>query len=65
MMSILLRKRRDLDGPFWPSVANINILGVITEKPYRKLLERNVVYIPIITYIHVTSIYTMALYCII
>ena len=34
---------------------NIYILGVFTEKPYRKPLGRNVVYIPIITLSHATS----------
>ena len=31
------------------------ILGVFTEKPYSKALERNVVYIPIITLSRATS----------
>ena len=31
------------------------ILGVFTEKPYSKPLERNVVYIPKITLSHATS----------
>ena len=35
--------------------ANIYILGVFTEKPYSKPLERNVVYIPIITLSHAMS----------
>ena len=34
---------------------NIYILGVYTEKPYSKPLERNVVYIPRITLNHATS----------
>ena len=34
---------------------NIYILGVLTEKPYSKSLEHNVVYIPIITLCHATS----------
>ena len=34
---------------------NIYMLGVFTEKPYSKPLERNVVYIPIITLSHTTS----------
>ena len=34
---------------------NIYILDVFTEKPYSKSLERNVVYIPIITLSHKTS----------
>ena len=34
---------------------NIYILGVFTEKPYSKQLERNVVYIPINTLSHATS----------
>ena len=34
---------------------NIYILGVFTEKPNSKPLERNVVYIPIITLSHATS----------
>ena len=34
---------------------NIYILGVFTEKPYSKPLERTVVYIPIITLSHATS----------
>ena len=34
---------------------NIYILDVFTEKPYSKPLERNVVYIPIITLSHPTS----------
>ena len=34
---------------------NIYILGVFTEKPYSKPLERNVVCIPIITLSHATS----------
>ena len=33
----------------------IYILGVFTEKPYSKPLERNVVYVPIITLSHATS----------
>ena len=33
----------------------IYILGVFTEKPYSKPLERNVVYIPIITLSHAAS----------
>ena len=33
----------------------IYILGVFTEKPYSKPLERNVVYIPVITLSHATS----------
>ena len=33
----------------------IYIFGVFTEKPYSKPLERNVVYIPIITLSHATS----------
>ena len=36
-------------------ILNIYILGVFTEKPYSKPLERNVVYIPIITLSHATS----------
>ena len=36
-------------------VYNIYILGVLTEKPYSKPLERNVVYIPIITLSHAMS----------
>ena len=34
---------------------NIYILGIFTEKPYSKPLERNVVYIPITTSSHTTS----------
>ena len=34
---------------------NIYIVGVFTEIPYGKPLERNVVYIPIITLSHATS----------
>ena len=34
---------------------NIYTLGVFTEKPYSKPLERNVVYIPIITLSHAMS----------
>ena len=34
---------------------NIYILGVFTEKHYNKPLERNVIYIPIITLSHATS----------
>ena len=34
---------------------NIYILGVFTEKPYSKQLERNVVYISINTFSHATS----------
>ena len=36
-------------------IYNIYILGVFTEKPYSKPLERNVVYIPINTSSHATS----------
>ena len=36
-------------------MGNIYILGVFTEKPYNKPLERNVVYIPIITLSNATS----------
>ena len=35
--------------------SNIYILGVFTEKPYSKSLERNVVYIPITKSSHMTS----------
>ena len=34
---------------------NIYLLGVVTEKPYSKPLERNVVYTSIITLSHATS----------
>ena len=37
------------------SPQNIYILSVFTEKTYSKPLERNVVYIPIITFNHATS----------
>ena len=36
-------------------IVYIYILNVFTEKPYNKPLERNEVYIPIITLRHVTS----------
>ena len=39
----------------WRLLLYIYILGVFTEKPYSKPLERNVVYIPIITMSHATS----------
>ena len=34
----------------------IYILGVFTENPYGKLLESNIVYIPITTWSHATSV---------
>ena len=42
--------------------ANIYILSAFTEKPYSKLMRRNVVYNPITTSCHATSHDTMVLY---
>ena len=52
--SILISRKAN--KPYHPPLLmNIYILGVFTEKPYSKPLERTVVYIPIITLSHATS----------